>query len=101
MGPNRRDLEQVGYVFDRFRRQPSAVLALGQVEQRDDRTALPSLRIAGHDLARHLHCLGCEGEITRRAVLVAGGFHRSTSPNTTSRDPRMATLSASMWPRHI
>ena len=86
-------------MLDRGPGHPAAMLALRQVEQRQDGARLPAFRIAGDSLLRRAAVLAVEREAVR---LVDSHLnrpaHRSTSPNTTSIEPTMAQTSASMWP---
>ena len=78
---------------------PAAVLALRQVEQRQNGARLPALRIAGDRLFRGPAVLTVEREAVRLVDSHRRGpAHRSTSPNTTSIEPTIAQTSASMWP---
>src|SRR3546814_439750 len=88
-------------LLDGRTRQPAAVLALREVEQRDGGAGLAAFGIARADRLGPRQVRGREGEALGLRRRVAGGLHRSTSPNTMSMEPRMATLSASMWPRHM
>src|SRR3546814_7758751 len=79
----------------------SDVCSSDLVEQRDGGAGLAAFGIARADRLGPRQVRGREGEALGLRRRVAGGLHRSTSPNTMSMEPRMATLSASMWPRHM
>src|SRR5690606_34956215 len=88
-------VEEPGDIFDRLARQPVLILALRKIEQRQNRALLAAFRIVGDkrlcrfDILRgEFECLACFDCLT----------HRSTSPNTISRLPRMADASASICP---
>src|SRR6516164_4702035 len=77
------------------------MLALCQVQQRQDGARLATGRIFSDMRPRPIQVLRCEvetlgllefGTLDRRA-------HRSISPKTISIDPMIATTSASIWPR--
>ena len=87
---DRRHVEDRGHMVHRRPGQPAASLGLGEFEQRQDRARLPARRVFGDELLGHRLVLGCEGEALA---------HRSISPKTMSMEPRIATESASIWPR--
>src|SRR5699024_4577996 len=98
---DRRHVEELGHVLDRRHRKPAVVLLLRQVEQPEDGACLPALRIARDIGLRLLDVLRGELEVLGLWRNVGGNLHRSTSPKTISMEPRMATESASMCPRHM
>src|SRR5579871_206353 len=85
--PDRGHGQSIGDVVHGGTRQPAADLALGKIEQRQDRARLTAGGIAGNDLFGQRLVGGREGECFA---------HLSISPKTTSMEPRMATVSASM-----
>src|SRR5262249_51526859 len=97
--PDRRHIEDLGDMVHRGARQPAAVLALRQVEQRQHGARLPPGGIAGDDAVVPGAVLRGEGEALGLAEVGRDAAHRSISPKTMSMDPRIATESASMWPR--
>jgi len=72
-----------------------------QVEQRDGGAGLAVRGVARADGLGALQVLRGELEAFALRLRVTADLHRSTSPKTISMEPRMATLSASMWPRHM
>src|SRR5262249_58260555 len=81
-----------------------AALLRGPPEQRDDRGSRPAGRIFGDLAFGPGAVLRREGKALRLKLGRAettNGHQRSTSPNTTSSEPRIAATSASMWPRHM
>jgi hypothetical protein len=82
----------VGVMSSRFRRYrpgllgDKTMLALGQVEQGHDGSALVLRRVFWRGSARFL------------GIFFSKSVHRSTSPNTTSMVPIRATRSATRWP---
>src|SRR6516165_7969759 len=84
-------------------REPSAMLALRQIQQRQHRASLASWWIFGDVRLRPFEVLSSEFEA--RGLLefdiVQRRAHRSISPKTMSMEPMIATTSASMWPRVI
>src|ERR1700722_17778548 len=93
-----RHFQHIRDIIHRRTRQPVVALALGDIEQWNNRACLPPRRIFGDDLLRSREGLGGEGKTGR---LFGRDIHRSISPNTMSMLPTMATASASMWPLHI
>ena len=91
--------EQFGDRLDRLLRQPAARLLLRAPQQRDHGRLLPARRIFGDPRLRPLQILRREGEARRLLLGETADAHRSTSPNTTSSEPRIADTSASMCPR--
>src|SRR5262249_38212843 len=96
-----RHAEHVGDIADRRFRHPAARLFLRPPQQRDHGRGLPAVRIFCDLSARPGEILRREGKLLRLDGFVseAADAHRSTSPNTISIEPRMAEMSASMWPR--
>src|SRR5262249_15840150 len=98
-----REPELVGDRADSDFRQPTALL-LCPPEQRDDRGSLAAGRIFADLPLGPGAVLRREGEALRLKLgrgETTNGHQRSTSPNTTSSEPRIAATSASMWPRHM
>src|SRR6266436_5620564 len=101
INPDRRHFEQLRDAIHRRPGQPSSMLALRQIQQRQHRARLTPSRVFGDVGFRPLEVL--LGEIEARGLLELGGIgrraHRSISPNTMSIEPMIATTSASIWPR--
>src|SRR5216683_4586732 len=101
--PDRRHPEELRDAIHRRPRQPSAMLALCQIQQRQHCARLAPSRVFGDVRFRPFELLG--GEIEARRLLESRGIkwlaHRSISPNTMSIEPMIATTSASIWPRHM
>ena len=76
------------------------MLSLRHVQQRHDSTCLPAFRVFGDDpLYLGFIFLG-KGKAVGLVISDTGvDAHLSISPKTTSRDPIIATESASIWPR--
>src|SRR5262249_1355569 len=100
---DRRHFEDLGDMIHCRSRQPSAVLFLRDPQQRQDRARLtarrgfPDMGLGALDIFpggfKLFWRVGWETLCPRA--------HRSTSPNTMSIEPMIATTSASMWPRHM
>src|ERR1700688_1071158 len=86
--------------LDRLLRQPAAGLLLRPPQDRDHGGLLAAFRIFGDLRFGPGQILGREGKARRLLLGKAAHAHRSTSPNTISMLPRIAEMSASMWPRH-
>src|SRR3984885_8257428 len=91
--------KKLGRRFDGLLRQPAAALLLRAPQNRDYGGSLTPGRIFGDARLGPLQILRREGEARRLLFGEAADGHRSTSPNTTSSEPRIAEMSASMWPR--
>src|SRR5207253_5968439 len=97
-----RHAEEVSRVLDRLLRKPAAGLLLRAPEQRDDGRTLPAFRIFGDLALGPIEVFDREGEALGLDCGIGEATHghqRSTSPNTMSSEPRIAEMSASMYPR--
>ncbi len=99
--PDKAHLEQLGHVFDRRPRNPSADLLLRPPEDGDHRGRLAAHGVIRDDRLSPFEVLRGEGEAFRLDIVETAHAHRSTSPKTISIEPRMAETSASIWPRHM
>src|SRR5215469_6208131 len=91
--------EHVGDKLDGLLRQPAARLLLRAPQKRNHRRLLSARRIFGDPRLRPLQIFRRESKTRRLLFGKAADAHRSTSPNTTSSEPRIADMSASMCPR--
>ena len=94
-------IEHLAHIFHGGLREPAGILLLGAPEQSDHGRGLLAGGIIADGLFRPRHILRGEGEAFRLYGIKTANAHRSTSPNTISREPRTAETSASMWPRHM
>src|ERR1700720_3760727 len=95
-----RHTEQFRGRLDRLLRQPAAGLLLRPPQNRDNGGLLAPFRIFGDLRFRPGQILRRERKARRLLLGKAAYAHRATSPNTISIAPRIAEISASMWPRH-